>query len=193
MVLEQDTHPKQADAFKHHSDHRRPGQGRMRRAMVRLAAFPALFLVFKGVPAQGPLAATAAPPGVWLMDTRVAIQIFDCSGMLCGRVIWLKAPLDPQGLLQRDKLNPDPALRQRQVCGPTIIWNLRPKGNNVWEDGWFYNPEDGKTYRVSMEFIPPDEILARIYQWLPIFGENRTLVRIPMGKSAGWCPAAARS
>jgi uncharacterized protein (DUF2147 family) len=131
--------------------------------------------------------AAAVPAGIWLMDTRVAIQIFDCSDMLCARIIWLKAPLDPQGLLKRDKLNPDPALRQRQVCGPTIIWNLHPADPGHWENGWFYNADDGKTYRLAMELKTDDAIMARVYVGIPLFGETRTLVRIPMGTSAGWC------
>ena len=65
----------------------------------------------------------------------MAIQAFDCDDMLCGRVVWLKAPLDPQGLLKRNTLNPDPALRERQVCGPTIIWNLRRDDPGHWKDG----------------------------------------------------------
>lgn len=147
----------------------------------------ALLLFCMTVPGPRAQAAPAVPPGAWLMGTKVAIQIFDCSAMLCGRVIWLKAPLNPEGLLKRDTLNPDPALRERQVCGPTIIWNVRPKGDDTWEGGWFYNPDDGATYRVSMVLKSADVIVARIYWGLPIFGETRTLVRVPMGTSAGWC------
>lgn len=121
------------------------------------------------------------------MGEEVAIQIFDCSGMLCGRIIWLKVPLDPEGLLRRDPLNPDPALRERQICGPTIIWNARPTDSNRWQDGWFYNPEDGKTYRVNMVFESDDVIVARIYSGIPLFGQTRTLVRVPEGTSEGWC------
>lgn len=187
MALKQDAYPMQAGAVKRRSGHRKPGHARLRRATVRLVACAELLLVCMGVPAQRTWAADAVPTGVWLMGTTVAIQIFDCSGMLCGRIIWLKAPLDPQGLLKRDRLNPDLSLRQRQVCGPTIIWNMRPEGNDIWEDGWFYNPDDGNLYRVTMELKSADEIVARIYRGLPIFGESRTLVRVSMGTSAGWC------
>lgn len=135
-----------------------------------------------------PARAAASPAsGIWLMGTTVAIQAFDCGELLCGRVIWLKAPLNPQGLLKRDALNPDPALRERQVCGPTIIWNLHPAGPGRWKDGWFYNADDGFTYRLSMDQQSPDVISARAYLGFPIFGETKTLVRIPMGTSAGWC------
>ena len=137
--------------------------------------------------ASVPKATAATLPGVWLMGTKVAIQVFDCSGMLCGRVIWLRAPLDAQGLLKRDKLNPDLALRERQVCGPTIIWNVRPVDSNHWKDGWFYNADDGSTYRVAMELRSDDVMMARVYEGIPAIGESKTLVRVPMGIGAGWC------
>ncbi|MGB5092406.1 MAG: DUF2147 domain-containing protein [Parvibaculum sp.] len=138
-------------------------------------------------PVPPAMAAPSGPTGVWLMGVQVAIQVFDCDSMLCGRIIWLKAPLDPQGLLKRDKLNPDPALRERQLCGPTIIRNLRTGGGNRWEGGSFYNPNDGTTYGLSMKLKSPDVMSARIYKGIPLFGETRTLVRIPMGISKGWC------
>ena len=153
----------------------------------RAVACAALLLFCMTVAMPRALAAAAVPPGIWLMGTKAAIQIFDCNNMLCGRIIWLKVPLDPQGLLKRDKLNPDPALRTRQICGPTIIWNMHADGNNRWSGGWFYNPDDGATYRASMVFKSPDVIVARIYSGIPLFGETRTLVRVPMGTSAGWC------
>jgi uncharacterized protein (DUF2147 family) len=121
------------------------------------------------------------------MREKVAIQVFDCEGMLCGRVVWLKAPLDPQGILKRDRLNPDQALQKRQVCGSTIIWDGHPADSTHWKDGWFYNPEDGATYRVKMKLQSADVMVARIYRGVPIFGKTRTLVRVPMGVGAGWC------
>lgn len=187
MALMQDTDTVRAGTARRRSRRREPGPSRRQRTPLHLAGYAILLLVCISIPVPRALAAAAVPPGVWLMGTKVAIQIFDCNGMLCGRVVWLKAPLNPQGLLKRDKLNPDPALRQRQVCGPTIIWNVRSDGDNRWEGGWFYNPDDGATYRVSMELKSPDVISARIYSNLPIFGETRTLVRVPMGTSAGWC------
>lgn len=137
--------------------------------------------------ASGRHAVAAVPSGIWLMDTRAAIQVFECGELLCGRVIWLKAPLDTQGLLKRDKLNPDPALRERQVCGPTIIWNARIVDASHWKDGWFYNPDDGATYRVSLDLQSADIMSARIYLGIPLFGKTKTLVRVPMGIGAGWC------
>lgn len=127
------------------------------------------------------------PEGVWLMDGRVALQIFDCGDRLCGRILWLQVPRDPQGQLSRDRHNPDPALRARRLCGLTILWELRSVGDNRWDGGWLYNPDDGKTYRVSAVLSTPDRMVARIYLGLPLFGETRTLARVPHGTAEGWC------
>jgi uncharacterized protein (DUF2147 family) len=133
------------------------------------------------------MAFATVPDGVWLIDGKAAVQIFDCSGLLCGRILWLQIPRDPQGRLSRDRDNPDPALRQRQLCGLTILWGLRTTGPDRWGGGWFYNPDDGKTYRVSAELRSADLIVARIYLGVPFFGETKTLVRVPHGTSDGWC------
>ena len=61
------------------------------------------------------------PEDVWLIDGKVAVQIYDCDGLLCGRILWLQTPRDPQGVLDRDKNNPNPALRQRGLCGLTVL------------------------------------------------------------------------
>lgn len=121
------------------------------------------------------------------MDGRVAVQIFECEGLMCGRIVWLKVPRDPQGLLDRDKRNPVPALRERKLCGLTILWGLRPKGSNLWVDGWFYNPDDGKSYSVNARLESDDVIVARAYVGLPIFGKTKTLARVTHDTSEGWC------
>jgi uncharacterized protein (DUF2147 family) len=133
------------------------------------------------------LSQPAVPLGEWLMDGRVAVQIFECEGLMCGRIIWLLVPRDPQGELNLDKKNPVPALRQRKLCGLTILWGLRPTGDNRWVDGWFYNPDDGKAYSVTAKLKSDDVIVARIYAGVPLFGKTKTLTRVPHGASEGWC------
>ncbi len=134
-----------------------------------------------------PAVAAALPEGVWLNEPNFALQVFDCDGLLCGRVVWLRNVRDPKGQIQHDKLNPDPVLRQRLLCGLTVMWALRPNGENAWKNGWFYNPDDGKTYRINAQLHAPDTIVARVYVGIPLFGETRTLHRVPHLESAGWC------
>jgi uncharacterized protein (DUF2147 family) len=132
-------------------------------------------------------AATDLHQSVWLIDSKVAVQIFDCSNLLCGRILWLATPRDPQGRLDRDKHNPDPALRQRRLCGLTIFWGLHPTGPASWGGGRFYNPDDGKTYNIDAELTSADTLVARIYVGLRLFGETKILHRVLHGTSSGWC------
>jgi uncharacterized protein (DUF2147 family) len=165
----------------------------MRNDRVRLASWrqpcrAILLAVALSLLVIPPTAALAdVPQGEWLLDGRVVVQIFDCASKMCGRILWLKVPRNPQGQLDRDKNNPDPALRNRQLCGLTILWNLRPVSPDRWEDGWFYNPDDGKTYRVAAQLASNDTIIARIYLGVPLFGKTKTLVRVPRETTAGWC------
>lgn len=133
------------------------------------------------------VSAAAIPPGVWLMDGEVAVEIYDCAGLLCGRILWLLVPRDPQDQMKKDKLNPDPALRERPLCGLTIIWGLRQTGPDRWSGGGFYNPDDGKTYNISAQHKSADVVVARIYVGIPFFGRTKTLTRVPHGITEGWC------
>jgi Uncharacterized protein conserved in bacteria (DUF2147) len=103
-------------------------------------------------------ASMGIPEGVWLIDNQVAVQVFDCSGLLCGRIVGLVIPRDPQDQLVLDKKNPDPVLRQRPLCGLTIIWGMQPAGPDRWTDGWFYSPDDGYTYNILAALNSADVI-----------------------------------
>jgi hypothetical protein len=106
-----------------------------------------------------PANCTEAPEGV--IDSNSALQIFDCDGLLCGRVAWLRNFRDRAGQIQRDRYKPDHVLRQRFVCGLTVIWRLHPTDSGNWNDGWFYNPDDGKTYRTAAE-LRFDDMLGAV-------------------------------
>lgn len=156
-------------------------------AVVRPSHAAFLLAVFMLLALPHAVVRAAIPEGVWLIDGRVAVQIFACAENLCGRILWLETPRDAQGVLNRDKNNPDPALRPRALCGLTIFWNLQPDGAGRWKDGWFYNPDDGNTYKVTAELKSPDQIAARIYNLLPLLGKTKILQRVVHGTSDGWC------
>jgi uncharacterized protein (DUF2147 family) len=132
-------------------------------------------------------ASAEVPKGVWLIEEKAAVQIFECNGLLCGRILWLRTPHDSQRQLKRDKKNPDPALRQRELCGLTVLWDLRSTGPNHWDDGRFYYPDSGKTYNVKMELTSSDALVARFYLGASVLGETKTLSRVLHGTSEGWC------
>jgi uncharacterized protein (DUF2147 family) len=147
-----------------------------------------LVIALSSFAVPGSAASAMVPDGAWLIDgTGGAVQIFDCDGLLCGRIIWLWMARDIAGRPASDKKNPDPALRQRLLCGLTILQGLQPAGLDHWNSGSLYNPDDGVTYRVSAELRSADVFVARIYLGMPLFGETKTLLRVPRLRSEGWC------
>lgn len=97
-----------------------------------------------------PFAVTAE--GTWLsQDGATKVRLSDCSGKLCGTVVWLHEPIDPAtGRPKTDKLNPDPAKRARPMIGLQIVGGLAPDGQNKWS-GRIYNADDGRTYQASFQ------------------------------------------
>ena len=123
-------------------------------------------------------AAATVPTGIWMAeDGRAAIELFACGGLACGRIRWMSVPRDKTGALDRDRRNPDPALRSRLLCGLTILWNLHPDDRDGWVGGWLYNPRDGRTYHVTARQQSADTIAARVYVLHPLFGRTEILTR----------------
>ena len=150
---------------------------------VKRAAF--LLTTLLAVVGLGGTASAAVPQGVWMVDGRAALQIYDCNGLMCGRLRWMDTPRDAKGEPKRDKNNPDPTLRQRELCGLTLLWDLRPAGPDRWEGGHFYNPESGKTYNVVTEQRSSDQLVARVYDGFTQLGETKTLHRAGPGIADG--------
>ena len=132
-------------------------------------------------------ASSAVPGGTWMFANRVALQIFDCSGLLCGKIVWLLRPDNPAGQPDVDHLNPDPALRQRHLCGLTIIWGMQSNGQGQWSNGWLYDPKDGNTYNVTAELTSSSIITARVYRGIPMLGRTEILFRDPPLRVDGRC------
>lgn len=87
------------------------------------------------------------PSGVWLTqagDARVAVS--RCGAGLCGRVVWLKAPIDKAtGKPQVDDKNSNPRLSKRPIIGLQLFIGMRSQGARKWS-GRIYNADDGKSY-----------------------------------------------
>jgi uncharacterized protein (DUF2147 family) len=161
------------------------------RSLRRAACAALLVIALSSFAVPGAAVSAIVPEGAWFIDGAAAVQIFDCSGELCGRIIWLRTARDTAGdtagRLVRDNKNPEPASRHRPLCGLTILQGLQPAGLDHWNSGSLYNPEDGQTYRVSAELRSADVFVARIYMGVPLFGETKTLLRAPRLRSEGWC------
>ena len=88
--------------------------------------------------------------GKWLVESgKAVIDIQECDDSLCGKIVWLKEPLDENGNEKVDKENEDESLRSRKILGLEMIYGFKKEGNK-WVDGKIYNSEDGKTYDSHM-------------------------------------------
>jgi len=92
----------------------------------------------------------ADPLGTWLTsDKKGKIRIVSCGAAICGNLVWLAEPLDPETHQSKvDKHNSNASLQSRPLLGIPIVLNMAPTGGDKWE-GQVYNAEDGGTYTGS--------------------------------------------
>lgn len=118
--------------------------------------------------------------GIWLDDeTKGGIEIKPCGDSLCGNIIWMKQPLNPQGQPWTDQLNSDASKRSRPVCGLQVIGGLKKDTDTVWKNGWVYDPEEGKQYDVELTLTDPNTLIVHGYIGVKLLGEKLTWKRMP--------------
>ncbi|MCD9030959.1 DUF2147 domain-containing protein [Luteimonas sp. Y-2-2-4F] len=107
-------------------------------------------------------AAQADPTGRWKTiddETGQAKSIVEIrrldDGSLSGRVV---------EILQSDR-GPNPtcdrcsgANKDKPIQGMTILWGLRPDGENSWSGGTILDPAKGRSYRSKAQLIAPDRL-----------------------------------
>jgi uncharacterized protein (DUF2147 family) len=114
--------------------------------------------------------ADASPAdGTWIVRD-VALRIFDCHNLCCGRIVGIGN-----------------IARQRSQCGKTIVWGLEAQGPNKWGGGAVLDPDDGKTYRLSATLESDGTLQARIFIGIPLFGRTEILKRIDLPSFSGRC------
>lgn len=115
--------------------------------------------------------------GYWLTENkRAVIKTEKCDGNhLCGQIYWII-----EGGMQTDSNNPDEALRNRPMCGLTILNGFTQNRNNakVWEGGHIYKADDGDTYNATVTIKDEQHLWLRGYVGLPIFGKSQTWTRV---------------
>jgi uncharacterized protein (DUF2147 family) len=123
---------------------------------------PALALVVLIATAGACFSEPAALVGTWLTaDGSSKMRFEPCGNTLCGRLIWLRQPNDPEtGKPILDKNNPNPALRSRPLLGAPIFTGVRALNPAEWI-GNAYNAEDSKTYDVTLRLSSPNQLELR--------------------------------
>jgi len=97
------------------------------------------------------------PFGTWLTgDKKGKVHIVNCGGALCGTLVWLQEPIDPDtNKPKTDKHNVDASKKGRPLLGVPIVLSMKPNGGDVWQ-GQVYNAEDGNTYSGSFTLTGPN-------------------------------------
>jgi uncharacterized protein (DUF2147 family) len=131
------------------------------------------------------------PPvfGTWLDDTgKGAVEIVPCQGAptqgalpsrLCGRIVWLKDPNDKAGRPLTDGYNPRAALRTRPICGLQVIGDAKPMLSGAWDQGWIYDPKEGKSYDVEVKLRAQDRLAVTGYLGVKFLSETFIWTRAP--------------
>jgi uncharacterized protein (DUF2147 family) len=93
----------------------------------------------------------ADPVGTWLTgDRKGKVRIVNCGGAICGTLVWMQEPLDPQTKKPKlDARNADASKQSRPLIGIPIVLSMKPSATPQKWDGDVYNAEDGKTYSGS--------------------------------------------
>ena len=120
-------------------------------------------------------AQAADPLGTWLAgDKKGKIRIVNCGGAICGNLVWLAEPNDPEtNQAKPDDKNADPGKRSRPLVGIPIVLSMKPTGGDKW-DGQVYNSRDGQTYSGSFTMTGPNT------------AELKGCVAVVMCKSETW-------
>jgi uncharacterized protein (DUF2147 family) len=127
----------------------------------------------------GGRASAATPVGIWYAEGGAAkVAIEPCGEELCGRVVWLRSPLDEDGCDLQDRRNPDPTLRARKVEGLEILRGLTRRPDGTWVNGRIYDPASGSTYTCQLALDGDDRVRLRGYVGIPLLGRTTTWTRV---------------
>ncbi len=104
-------------------------------------------------------ASAADVDGFWRGPIRnVVVHVEACGDAICGYIVTsdrLKVMPDLQ-----DEKNKNPKLRTRPVKGLALFYDLKG-GPTKWSGGSIYNPDDGNTYKGSVELADGDTLVLK--------------------------------
>jgi uncharacterized protein (DUF2147 family) len=115
--------------------------------------------------ASTPALAAPSPYGVWIDHTgRGAVEITDCGGKLCGRLVWFKD-----------------TKHEKDGCNFQIIGNVRPVSANKWDGGWIVDPDKdpNKKYDVEITAVSDQKLRVMGYAGMKFLSETMVWTRAP--------------
>jgi len=156
-----------------------------------------------GLSLAAPAPGAPAEEGLWYNHSgKGAVEIRPCAetgrdaNYLCGFIVWLKDPRNQKGQPLTDGYNEDPRKRTRTICGLPVLGSLRPMSDGTWDQGWVYDPEQGKSFDAAIQLHAPDRLVLTGYKGIKFFSKSFVWKRapddLPRCNGAAAIPAADR-
>ena len=99
------------------------------------------------------------------------------SGKLCGKLSWMEEPNNNDGTPKLDVNNPNESLRDKPVLNVVLFKHFVYKGDNTWEDGTVYDPQNGKTYSCILKLKDDNSLEVRGFIGFSLLGRTETFTR----------------
>lgn len=145
-----------------------------------LALIIALTSVMQWASAQQPSAAQAIC-GKWENKAKsLRIQIYMEGQDFRAKIIWFSDTEGKPMSYWKDKRNPDPELRGRQILGMNILRGLKyDESKKSWENGIVYDSKHGKEWNAAAKIDKKGLLQVRGYWHFKWIGKTMTFHRIP--------------
>jgi uncharacterized protein (DUF2147 family) len=110
--------------------------------------------------------------GFWYNDIKDAkIQIYTGNdGKLYGKIVWLKEPTK-NGVAKLDEKNSRESQRSKPLVGLIILKGFKKDGENSYNRGTIYDPQNGKTYDCTINY-KGKTLSIRGYIGISLFGRT---------------------
>ena len=96
----------------------------------------------------------------------------------CGKILWVDESEKNRPIPYRDIENPDKSLRDRTLAGLPFLKGFEFDGDDKWEDGKIYDPENGKTYSCYMKLKDESTLEVRGFIGFSWIGRTEVWTRI---------------
>lgn len=146
--------------------------------MFRLLCAATIFVI----PGAYAFATEDAILGYWYTaEKETLLEIYEENGQYHGRILWLAEPRYPEGdpdagALRRDRENPDPEKRDVPIIGLVFIEGLEHSGDARYKGGRIYNPDNGKTYKCTVQ-VEEDRLKLRGFIGISALGRTEHWTR----------------
>ena len=117
-------------------------------------------------------------------EGKSTVELYECNGKVCGRIIALKEPTYPAdddkgmaGQTKVDRENPDPKMQKQPLVGRVILQDFDRVERDQWKNGTIYDPENGKTYKCNITLANPKQLKVRGYIGFSLLGRTTEWTR----------------